>query len=66
MILASSAKYDAMYPADTDVLKTSLGCLKKVTMSYNQTRRLHDVLLKASDLGRLADVRFMLSTRRLI
>ena len=55
-----------MYPADTDVLKTSLGCLKKVMMSYNQTRRLHDVLLKASDLGRLADVRFMLSTRRLI
>ena len=27
------------YPADTDVFKTSLGRLKKVTTSYDQTRR---------------------------
>ena len=26
-------------PADTDVFKTSLGRLKKVTTSYDQTRR---------------------------
>ena len=27
------------FQADTDVVKTSLGCLKKVTSSYDQTRR---------------------------
>ena len=43
-------------PADTDVFKTSLGRLKKVTTSYDQTRRRWDVWKKTSDLRRLADV----------
>ena len=43
-------------PADTDVFKTSLGCLKKVTTSYEQTRRRLDVWKKTSDLRRLEDV----------
>ena len=32
-----------MYPADTDVVKASSGRHKKVTMSYDQTRRCHNV-----------------------
>ena len=32
--------------------------LEKVTTSYDQTRRRHDVLQKTSDLRRLEDVRF--------
>ena len=35
-------------------------------MSYDQTRRRHDVLQKTSDLQRLEDVRFTTSWRRLI
>ena len=49
---------------DTDVFKTSSGRLKKVTTSYDQTRRRHDVLQKTSDLRRLEDVRFTSSWRR--
>ena len=49
-------KYVQGYPADTDVFKTSSGRLKKVTTSYNQTRRRHDVWKKTSDLRRLEDV----------
>ena len=45
-------------PADTDVFKTSSGRLKKVTTSYDQTRRLHDVWQKTSDLQRLEDLGF--------
>ena len=45
-----------IYPAETDVFKTSSGCLKKVTTSYDQTRRRRDVWKKTSDLGRLEDV----------
>ena len=30
--------YEAAVPADTDVFTTSLGRLKKVTTSYDQTR----------------------------
>ena len=41
------------FPADTDVCEISSGCLKKVTMSYNQTRRCHNVWQKTSDLRRL-------------
>ena len=50
-------KYDVReYPADTDVIKTSSGRLKKVTTSYDQTRRLQDVWQMTSDLRRLEDV----------
>ena len=45
--------------ADTDVFKISSECLKKVTTSYNQTRRRHNVWQKTSDLRRLGDVWFM-------
>ena len=45
-------------PADTDVFKTSLGCLKKVTTSYDHTRRSKDVWKKTSDLRHLEDVLF--------
>ena len=44
-------------PADTDVLRTSLGRLKEVTTFCDQTRRRQDVLQKTSDLRRLEDVR---------
>ena len=46
------------YPADTDVFKAFSRCLKKVTTSYNQTRRCHDVWKKTSDLRRLKDLWF--------
>ena len=45
-------------PTDTDVFKTSSGRLEKVTTSYDQTRRRHNVLQKTSDSRRLEDVRF--------
>ena len=48
-------------PADTDVIKTSSGRLKKVTTFYDQTRRLQDVWQRMSDLRRLEDVRFITS-----
>ena len=44
------------YPADIDVFKTSSGRLKKVTTSYDQTRRCHDVWQKMSDLRHLGNV----------
>ena len=50
--------------ADTDVFKTSLGHLKKVTTSCDQARCCQDVLQKASDLRRLEDIRFILSWKR--
>ena len=46
-------KYVQGYPADTDVFKTSLGHLKKVTTFYDQTRRRNDVWKKMLDLRRL-------------
>ena len=46
------------FPADTDVCKISSGCLKKVTTSYNQTRRCYNVWQKTSDLRRLEDAWF--------
>ena len=52
------------FPADTDVFKTSSGRLKKVTTSYDQTRRRHDILQKTSDLRRLQDVWTTSSWRR--
>ena len=55
-----------MYPADTNVFKTFSGRLKKVTTSYDQTRRRRDVLQKMSDLRRLENVQFTSSWRRLI
>ena len=52
---------------DADVWKTSLGHLKKVTTSYDQTRRrLHDVWQKKSDLYYLENVWLITSSRRLI
>ena len=53
-------------PADTDVFKTSSGRLKKVTTSYDQTRRRQNVWKKTSDLGSLEDVLFTSSWRRQI
>ena len=53
-------------PADTGVFRMSSGRLKKVMMSYNQTRRLHNVWQKTSDLRRLEEVLFTLSWRRSI
>ena len=41
-------KWENRIPADTDVFKTSSGRLKKVTTSYDQTRRRHDVWKKTS------------------
>ena len=43
-------------PADTDVFKTSSGQLEKVTTSYDQTRRRHDVWKKMSDLRLIYEV----------
>ena len=45
-----------MVSADTGVLTTSSGRLKKVTTSYDQTTRRHDIWKKTSDLRRLEDV----------
>ena len=53
-------------PGDTDVFRTSSGCLKKLTTSYDQTRRFHDVWQMTSDLPRLEDVSFTTSRRRRI
>ena len=53
-------------PEDTDVLKRTLGRLKKVMTSYDQTRRRHDVWKKTSDLRSLEDVWFTSSWRRRI
>ena len=53
-------------PADTDLFKTPSGRLKKVPMSYDQTRRRHDFWKKTSDLWRLEDVWLTLSWRLLI
>ena len=57
-------KKSVSVPADTDVFKTSSGRLKKVTTSYDQTRRRQDVWKKTPDLGRLEDVLFTSSWRR--
>ena len=51
-------------PAYTDVFRTSSGRLEKVTKSYDQTRRLHNVRQKTSDLRRLEDLLFTSSWRR--
>ena len=50
-------------PADTDVSNTSSGSLKKVTASYDQIKRRHDVWKMTSDLRRLEDVWFTSSWR---
>ena len=51
---------------DTDVLKRTLGRLKKFMTSYDQTRRRIYEVLKTSDLRRLEDVEFTTFWRRLI
>ena len=48
-------------PSGTDVFKTSLRRLKKVTTSYDQTRCCWDVWKKTSDLRRLKNLLFTLS-----
>ena len=53
----------SLYPADTDLFRTSSRRLKKVTTSYDQTTRLHDVWQKTCDLRRLEDIRFITSWR---
>ena len=55
-----------MYPADTDVFKTSSGRIIKVTTPYYQTRSRYDVWKKTSDLRRFEDVWFTTSWRLLI
>ena len=50
----------------TSVFKTSSGRLKKVTTTYDQIRRHHDVWQKTFDLRRLEDARFMTPWRSLI
>ena len=54
--LILSLLWEPFIPGDTDVFKTSSGRLKKVTTSYDQTRRHHDVWKMTSDLRRLEDV----------
>ena len=52
---------------DTNVFKTYSGRLKKVTTSYDQTRRPHDAWkLKTSYLCHLEDIQYTTSWRRLI
>ena len=48
---------------DTDVFRASSGRLKKATKSDDQTRRLHNVWQKTSDLRSLEDVLFTSSWR---
>ena len=50
---------------NTDVFETSSGRLKKVTTSCHQTRRLHNVWKKTSDLRCLEDIWFTMSWGRL-
>ena len=58
--------FSALYyiSADTDVFSTSSGHFLKVATFYDQTRRLHDVRQKTSDLQRLEKVQFTSSLRR--
>ena len=49
------------YPADTDVFKTSLGRLKKVTTSYDQKDVVIYDVWKTSYLRRLKDVQLATS-----
>ena len=67
-IFVSQFRYSFIwwYPADTDVSKTSSGCFKKITTSYDQTRRPKDVWQMTSHLRRLENVWFTSSWRRLI
>ena len=51
-------KYVSNYPVDTDVFKTSSVRLKKVTTSYDQTRRRKNVWKKTSDLRLVEDALF--------
>ena len=61
-------------PANTDAFKASSGRLKKVTKSFDQTKRRHNIwkwrriynVLKTSDLRRLEDVQFTTSWKSLI
>ena len=53
-------------PLPTQPTQMSSRRLKKVTTSYDQTRRHHNVWKKTSDLRRLEDVWFALSLIRLI
>ena len=57
-------KVGSYCPVDTDVFKTSLGRLKKVATSCDQTRPCHDVWKKTTDLQRLEDAWFTSSWRR--
>ena len=62
--ISTLRQYFRYYSAHTEVFITSPGHLKNVTTSYDQTRRLHDVWQKTSDLRRL--VPFITSWRCLI
>ena len=64
VLKTSKIPSDSHIPADTDAFKTSSGRLKKVTTPYDQTRRLHDVWIKTSDLRRLEDVWLTSTWRR--
>ena len=54
----SESLFNTLYPADTDVLKTSSWRLKKYETSYDQTRLCHGVWQKTFDLRSLEDVQF--------
>ena len=70
--ISTFRQYVRYYPTDTEVFMTSSRRLKKVTTSYDQTRRVHNVWKKTSDvlktsyLCRFKDVQFITSWRRLI
>ena len=69
--ISTFRQYVTYYPMGTVVFMTSSVRLKKVTMSYNQTRRLHNVWKKTSDvlktlyLRPFKDDQFITSWRRL-
>ena len=69
--ISAFRQYVRYYPTGTVVFMTSSVSLKKVTMSYNQTRRLHNLWKKTSDvlktsyLLRFKDAQFITSWRRL-
>ena len=60
----SEVNADDVILVDTDVFNTSSGRLKKVTMTYVQIRRRHDIWKKTSCLRRLEDIWLTPSWRR--
>ena len=63
--ISTFRQYVRYYPTGTVVFMTSSVSLKKVTMSYNQTRRLHNLWKKTPYLLRFKDAQFIASWRHL-